>query len=47
MARPNNKKKFASMAYPDTTISGSVGKFVYAVTVAEGIILSLFMSNEQ
>jgi len=23
------------------------GEFVYAVTAAEGIILSLFMSNEQ
>jgi len=25
----------------------AVGEFVYAVTAAEGIILSLFMSNEQ
>jgi len=30
-----------------TLVSRLLSEFVYAVTAAEGIILSLFMSNEQ
>jgi len=34
--------RFAASCLPEP-----LGEFVYAVTTAEGIILSLFMSNEQ
>jgi len=36
------------LRFPDAVlIRDSVGEFVYAVTAAEGVIFSLFTSNEQ
>jgi len=38
---------FKSYFWVPTLSEYSMGEFVYAVTAAEGVILSLFTSNEQ